>query len=89
MGVSFVLRRQLHERLPRARFVLLLATAVLISLFYNAPALSQSTFGTIVGTVKDASGDVVNGASVVLTTQGRRPSARWQPTRTVSFLSST
>ncbi len=69
MGVSFVLRGQRHERSPRARLVLL-ATAVLISLFYNAPALSQSTFGTIVGTVKDASGDVVTGARVTLTNAG-------------------
>jgi len=37
-----------------------------INLFYNVQALDQSTFGSIVGTVKDASGDVVNGASVVL-----------------------
>jgi len=70
MSTSFALRSQCHERVPRARFVILLAAAVLISLFYNAPALSQSTFGTIVGTVKDASGDIVNGASVVLTNSG-------------------
>ena len=70
MSFPFVLSKQRHAGSPRALFVLLLAAAVLVSLLYNAPALSQSTFGSIVGTVKDASGDVVNGASVVLTNAG-------------------
>jgi hypothetical protein len=70
MSFPFVLSKQRHAGSPRALFVVLLAAAVFVSLFYNAPALSQSTFGTIVGMVKDASGDVVNGASVVLTNSG-------------------
>jgi hypothetical protein len=51
-------------------FTLMTVGGLLIMLFCNAPSLGQSTFGSFVGTVKDASGDVVNAATIVLTNTG-------------------
>jgi hypothetical protein len=59
-----------NRRLGLGRFGVMFGAAVLILLFYSAPSLSQSTFGSIVGTVKDASGDVVTAAGVVLMNTG-------------------
>src|SRR6267154_6856564 len=47
-----------------------MSLAALLFLVYAVPALGQSTFGSILGTVKDPSGDVVPGASVMLTNRG-------------------
>jgi hypothetical protein len=52
------------------RFVLLSLAAVLVFVICNAPSLGQSTFGTILGTVRDASGAVVSGATIELTNAG-------------------
>src|SRR6266508_2187180 len=46
-----------------------LFAAVSLLLFGQSPGISQTTFGTITGTVKDASGAVLPGASVVVTNQ--------------------
>src|ERR1700716_1329019 len=59
-----------YQRSAVKHFTFTTVVGLLIALFCNAPSLGQSTFGSIVGTVKDASGDVVNAASVVLTNTG-------------------
>src|SRR5437867_9673017 len=50
------------------RLVCLLSFVSLL-LFGHNPGISQTTFGTITGNVKDASGAVLPGASVVVTNQ--------------------
>jgi len=47
-----------------------MSLAALLFLVYAVPARGQSTFGSILGTVKDPSGDVVPGATVMLTNRG-------------------
>ncbi len=49
---------------------LVLACLLLLSFFLPPPAAAQSTFGSIVGTVKDSSGALIPGASVTLTNTG-------------------
>lgn len=49
---------------------LVLSAAVLTLTLIAAPCLGQSTFGTILGTVKDASGQLVAGAAMVLVNRG-------------------
>ena len=46
------------------KWLLLILTACVVS--SGLPAMGQSTFGAIVGTVKDQSGSVVPGATVTL-----------------------
>jgi Carboxypeptidase regulatory-like domain/TonB dependent receptor len=70
MGVSFILREQRRERSRRVRYTFFLLAALVTLLLYSTPSLGQSTLGTVVGTVKDASGDIVSGATVVLTNSG-------------------
>jgi len=72
MKTHFLIRRheQDHARPHRRRFLFVAIAAMAALLLYSTPSLGQSTFGTIIGTVKDASGDVVNGASVVLMNAG-------------------
>jgi hypothetical protein len=59
------------SRQPR-RAALLISVPLAAFLFFVSavPALGQSTFGTILGTVKDPSGDVIAGAMVMLTNKG-------------------
>jgi hypothetical protein len=52
------------------RFVLATVTAIVLALLCGAPSLGQSTFGSIVGTVKDSSGDVMIGTTVTLINTG-------------------
>ena len=52
------------------RFVLATVTTVVLALLCGAPSLGQSTFGSIVGTVKDSSGDVMIGTTVTLINTG-------------------
>ncbi len=53
-----------------ARSCLLLLLMLFVGGIAIQPVHAQSTFGSIVGTVKDASGAVVNGASVTLINTG-------------------
>src|ERR1700682_1305010 len=62
--------KQQFQRSRRTRFVLLWLAAVLAFVICDTPALGQSTFGSVVGTVRDASSDVVSGATVSLTNAG-------------------
>src|SRR3984893_6895869 len=50
--------------------LIFMALATLLLFVSGAPTLGQSTFGTILGTVKDPSGDVITGATVMLTNKG-------------------
>ena len=50
------------------KWLLLILTACVVS--SGLPAMGQSTFGSIVGTVKDQSGSVVPGATVTLVNVG-------------------
>src|ERR1700741_1102679 len=59
-----------HGSPQRRRSLFVAIAAMTTLLLYSTPSLGQSTFGTIIGAVKDASGDVVNGASVVLMNSG-------------------
>ncbi len=47
-----------------------LACVLTSSVFGGISAFAQSTFGSIIGTVKDQSGSVVPGATVTLVNQG-------------------
>ena len=91
MKMHFLARKhqQQFERSNRGRSVFVAIAAIAALLVYSTPLLGQSTFGTIIGTVKDASGDVVNGANVVLMNSGQRRNARWRRTRADIFRSST
>jgi hypothetical protein len=62
--------KQGAQQSRRTRFLLLSLAAVVAFVLCNTPALGQSTFGTIVGTVRDASGDVVSGAAISLINAG-------------------
>src|SRR5580704_2126064 len=53
-----------------ARFLLSVLAAVFCVLSLSSTALAQSTFGTVLGTVKDPSGSVVPKAKVVLINTG-------------------
>src|SRR6201990_677836 len=66
--------------------VRLLAAALVIAA--GLPAVAQSTFGGIVGTVKDPSGSVVPGACVTVTNRGTSatPTATTSPTAADQFL---
>src|SRR6185437_9713996 len=70
MSVRFAIHTQTHERPDWLRFLVFFIAAIVTLLVCTTPSLGQSTFGTIIGTVKDASGDVVNGATVVLMNSG-------------------
>src|SRR5437868_6687161 len=63
-------QQQQSETSNRWRSVFMAIAAIVTMFLYSTPSLAQSTFGTIIGTVKDASGDVVNGANVVLMNSG-------------------
>jgi len=63
-------QEQSRSSLSNASWILFVAAAFLALLLYNPPSLGQSTFGSVVGTVKDASGDVIVTASVVLMNSG-------------------
>ncbi len=54
----------------RTTFIMQLFAACILLLSAVGPASAQSTFGTILGTVHDASGAVISGASVTLTNTG-------------------
>src|SRR6478736_3602305 len=70
MSASCELIERRRGRAAHRRSILFLIAAIVAALFYNPPSVGQSTFGSIVGSVKDASGDVVAGASVVLMNSG-------------------
>ena len=64
-------RTALESRRPlRTGILIFVSLAALLFLCSAVPALGQSTFGSILGTVKDPSGDVVPGAVVMLTNRG-------------------
>ena len=52
------------------RSALICITAAALGLLFSAPANGQSTFGSILGTVKDGSGECVVGATVSLVNPG-------------------
>src|SRR5260370_11857617 len=54
----------------RGGLLIFVPLAALLFCVSAVPALGQSTFGTILGTVKDPSGDVIAGAMVMLTNKG-------------------
>jgi hypothetical protein len=58
------------RRARRTGLLIFMALATLLPFVSGAPTLGQSTFGTILGTVKDPSGDVITGATVMLTNKG-------------------
>ena len=70
MSVLCELVERRRGRVAHGRLILFLIAAVVAALLYNPPSLGQSTFGSIVGSVKDASGDVVGNAGVVLMNSG-------------------
>jgi hypothetical protein len=51
-------------------FVFVLLFLVLLTTFFYTSALAQSIFGTILGTVTDPSGAVLQGVTVTVTNQG-------------------
>jgi len=69
-AVGTVSRRRLHRphaaRMGRELFFLLFSLLVLGLAISSTPVLAQSTFGSVIGTVSDASGAVVRGATVTL-----------------------
>src|SRR5258706_13795971 len=54
----------------RGGLLIFVPLAALLFFVSAVPALGQSTFGTILGTVKDPSGDVIAGAMAMLTNKG-------------------
>src|SRR5271169_468488 len=73
-AAGLVLRRKFMKRMtgsiliPRA--VLAIAAAMVLTLLCVSPARAQVDAGSILGTVTDASGSAVRGATVTLTTEG-------------------
>jgi hypothetical protein len=69
-----MVRSSLYSRewaMRRLSLCFLLLSSVLVSVLASGtPLLAQSTFGTILGTVRDSSGAVVPGATVTLTNTG-------------------
>src|SRR5215470_15301952 len=69
-----VLRRMVMQRKTvrfwGGRLILAVASCFLVVLFSAAPSQAQVDTGSILGTVTDASGAAVNGASVTLTNEG-------------------
>ena len=61
---------QFFERLTCRRVLASLAFALLVLSLCPLASFAQSTFGSIVGTVKDASGALVPGASITVTNSG-------------------
>jgi hypothetical protein len=64
----------LHLSFRRPRHIALLFCLALLGTFL--PAVAQSTFGSIVGTVKDVSGGTLGGASISLVNDGTGATAK-------------
>src|SRR5258708_31503282 len=59
------------EEKPMLRRMLTVGTGLMLALVLAAPVLAQITTGTVTGTVKDSSGGVIPGATVVLISDTR------------------
>ncbi len=67
----------------RGRSVVRLVAAIVAVAMFALPAAAQVTTGTLTGTVKDAQGAVIPGATVTLTSDTRGTQCRrWSATRT-------
>src|SRR5262245_19133456 len=67
MPVRRSARRSARSAIAFTRFLVFVVAGVLLMLAATTPVAAQSTFGTLTGTVKDASGALMPGATVTAT----------------------